>query len=91
MVMQARVLIRLITDAMFGARSSRYERCRGSAVQVVDNVVPSCPQQASDTRARGSAASREGDDIIDVWKTVEHRRNPIFKKNVDGCVRQKPF
>ena len=51
MIMQTRVLIICVTNAMFRASGARQERRRGAAVQVVDNVVSVGAQPARDSRA----------------------------------------
>ena len=89
--MQARVLIRPMTDAMLCARGAREKCCRGSAVQVVNDVVTIGAQLPGNSRARGSAFSFQGDDVVHVWKSVEHGRHPVFQQNIDGRVRQKSF
>ena len=89
--MQARVLIGLVTDAMFCASSTRQQRRGGAAVEVVNDVVVVGAELTGNARARRSALAFESDDIIRVRKSIEHRRHPVFEQNVDARVRQKSF
>jgi len=89
--MQARVLISLVTNAMFCASGAR-QQCRGgAAMQVVNNVVVVGAQLTGNARARRSALALESDDIIGIGKSIKHGRHPVFEQNVDARVRQKSF
>ena len=91
MVMQPRVLISLVTDAMFCASGTRQQRGGGAAVQVVNDVVVVGAQLTGNARARRSAPALESDDVIRMWKPVEYGRHPVFEQNVDHRVRQESF
>ena len=90
MIVQTRVLISCITNPMLCARGARQQSCRGAAVQVVNDVVTIRAQLAGDP-ARAAVLLRSSVMIvIDVWKPIEHRRDPIFQQNVDGaCGRNR--
>lgn len=79
MVMQARVLISLVTDAMFCASGTRQQRRGGAAVEVVNDVVIVGAQLTGNARARGSALALESNDIIGIGKSIEHGRHPVFE------------
>ena len=89
--MQARVLIGLVTDAMFCAGSTGQQCRSGAAVEVVNDVVVVGAQLTGNARARRSALALESDDIIGIGKSIEHGRHPVFEQNVDARVRQKSF
>ena len=91
MVMQARVLISLVTDAMLCASGTCQQRRGGTAVQVINDVVVVGAQLTRNTRARRSTLALESNDIIRVWKSVEHGRHPVFEQNIDARVRQESF
>ena len=85
--MQARVLIGLVTDAMFCSGSARQQRRRRAAVEVVNNVIVVGAQLTGNARSRRSALALERDDIIHMGKSNEHRRYPVFEQNVDARLR----
>ena len=91
MVMQARVLISLVTDAMLCASGTCQQRRGGAAVQVVNDVVVVGAELTGNARARRSALAFESDDIIRVRKSIEHGRHPVFEQNVDARVWQESF
>lgn len=87
--MQTRVLIGLVTDAMFCAGGARQQGCGRAAVEVVNNVIIVGAQLTSNARARRSALALERDHIIHMGKSIEHRSYPVFKQDVDARLRQK--
>src|SRR5688572_10083202 len=82
-IVQLRVLISLVADAMPRSTCARQKSCGGSAVKVVDHVVTSCSYLPCNARSRYEAAAIENHDVVEVWMIVEHGRDPVFHQNVD--------
>ena len=87
--MQTRVLISLVTDAMFCAGGAGQQGRGRAAVEVVNDVVVVGAQLTSNARAPRSALALERDHVIHMGKPIEHRSYPVFKQNVDARPRQK--
>ena len=60
-------------------------------MQVIDDVVARGAQSPGDKSARFSAPPLDGNHIVNVGKSVEHRRHPVFQKDVDLCRGKKSF
>src|ERR1051326_3566367 len=88
-IVQTRVLIILKTDTVRCAGRTREKGCGRPPVQIVNNVVASTAQCPRQSRARRCAVARQSDDAIYEVRSLQHWRNPVFKKNIDLYVRQK--
>jgi hypothetical protein len=60
-------------------------------MQIVNNVITIGAQAPSYACARSDAAARESDYVIDLREFLEYWRDPVFQKDVDVRVWQKPL
>ena len=91
MIVQTAVLIMSVTDTVWRSGRARQQSRRGSAMQIVNDIITCGTYPARYPSARSRAAALDGNDVIDVCETIEHRCHPVFQQNIDLNAGQKTF